>query len=531
LIGFILTSRKGERSIDEISEALESFSDLVQIIPSEPSAGLTVVLFFLGVGLLFFGIWSVADFEIGTVRLPAAFSIWLPFCALPCGAVLVLVAILRLTECGRQFVTKAKRVMRRYGLRIILLLVQTLYIPIISLMVDLLLPERFTCGDGNYIRYTYDRESPFAPFVVRSFECTACMSANLSETCEALCHVDHATAPWRIQLDPGLLYVDDSIKPVGLIILYAFGAIVVGIPLLFWKIVSTNQTIVSELLVWGHDSHEKWDNVLARVSSSGVALFADFEYAHSKWSLLQLMTSLGVMLLSVMQDRLSKQFLYLFPVIYGLVCFWTCKQRPYRSPMNDILDGWLFFVLGLFTILPLVELNGIAVSGSVETGLMSTAVVCPFIAFFSSFCLKTKDRVSDEDPTIPKENPNSKKKKDPRSLKIKQLKGWKETHEPPIRISYESIQSVQEQFLEEVQAKTARIEDGVPPPVAEYMVPQSVLGKQMFEMYRIVDLVLDGATTEVLLKVLSTAVTISFIGCGFYIGFVTGTELPEKAVC
>jgi hypothetical protein len=212
LIGFILTSRKGERSIDEISEALESFSDLVQIIPSEPSAWLTVVLFFLAVGLLFFGVWSVVGFDIATVRLPAAFSIWLPFCSLPCRAILVFVAILRITECGRQFVTKAKRVMRRSGLRVILVLVQTLYIPVISLMVDLLLPERFTCGDGNYIRYIYNHESTFAPFVVRSFECTACLSANLSETCEALCHVDHTTAPWRIQLDPGLLYVDDSIK-------------------------------------------------------------------------------------------------------------------------------------------------------------------------------------------------------------------------------------------------------------------------------------------------------------------------------
>jgi hypothetical protein len=119
-------------------------------------------------------------------------------------------------------------------------------------------------------------------------------------------------------MDPALLYIEDSIEALGIVVVYAFFAVVVGIPVLFWQIISTNQTIVSELLVWGRNSKEKWDNVLSRVSSSGMTLFADFQFEHVKWTIMKLKTSLGIMLVSVLKARITVYLLYVFPVWVSL---------------------------------------------------------------------------------------------------------------------------------------------------------------------------------------------------------------------
>jgi hypothetical protein len=528
LVEVALTDRESEYSLEDICDELAEFSDLVHILPSTPSPFLTLVMFVAGIGLLFVGIWSLSGVALGAATVPAAFALWLPFCAIPGGAVLLIVSILRMTERGRAFITKAKEVMRRYGLRVVILLLQTLYLPVIALMIDLLLPSTFGCGDNFYLRYTYE-DGALAPFVVRPFECAPC-GINLSDQCEALCHIAAEDAPWRIELDPGLLYVEDSLKAVGIAIGYAFLAVVIGIPIFFWQIISTNQKIVGELLVWGMTSTEKWNNVLSRVCSSGVALFSDFQYAHVNWAILQLLTKLGVMLISVLQARLTEHLAYLFPLWYILIGILTWRKMPYRRVVNNILEIWTFFLLAGFTIVPLAERNDAVISSTTETAILVVFLILPFGAFLSRFCVRGASRVSADDPTLMANAEKEELKFEKDALVVKEWRD-KGKGQGEIVISYSSIQSVKEQFKEELDSSSTSDEYEDEQEGAQYNVSAGLLAKQMTRMYRIVDLVLDGATVELLMKVLSAAVVLSSIGFGFYLGFVTNTALPEKVIC
>jgi hypothetical protein len=53
----------------------------------------------------------------------------------------------------------------------------------------------------------------------------------------------------------------------------------------------------------------------------------------------------------------------------------------------------------------------------------------------------------------------------------------------------------------------------------------------MTEMYELIDVMLDGATTELLTGLLSTAVTFGLVSMGFLMGALTGIEPPRNIVC
>jgi hypothetical protein len=65
---------------------------------------------------------------------------------------------------------------------------------VISVIIDLLLPSRFVCGDGRYFHYSYDPDNAYRPFVVRVFECADC-GTDLSASCDALYHLPGEVRP------------------------------------------------------------------------------------------------------------------------------------------------------------------------------------------------------------------------------------------------------------------------------------------------------------------------------------------------
>jgi hypothetical protein len=502
-----LTRRASTQSLDDINKALVSYSDIIEILPSLPKPGLTILMFFLSVILLGGSIWDIGGWEILGFRFPAAIALFFPIIGIPFGSVFLVVFIMRLSNAGRSAITAIKRVLRRYGLSVVLTLLRLLYLPVIKLIVDLVVPTATPCPMGTIMNYTFDSSSIYTPFINRSFECTPCADC-----------VDTAL---RVCGEPGLIYMRDLWLHSWSLIAFAGIAIALGVPALSWFVVSTNKAIVSCVMVFGHDSEEKWNNVLERLNSTGVTLFVYFKYSGASWALVQLLTGFLVGAIPLLMTRLHPGLIYLFPGMYVVLALITGIKRPYRYRVNNAIEALGFLCLAGFAIVPCLRYQSIHVTSQAETIATGLAMAAPFLGFFA-FLGGNERQIAAEDPTIPTKEMEAeikKRKKKQKKQKFRLKQFTCADGEDQIRITYRELQSVGEQFRFEKGP-------GVAPTDTVFVASRIKLVTQIARMYSVIDVLLDGATTNLITRVLCAAVMMGFLALGMYVGTVTNVVIP-----
>jgi hypothetical protein len=230
------------------------------------------------IGVLFVSIWA-AGFLPFIVDLPIMLRVFFPYVGFPLTLVLVIVLLMNITACGRNGLLCLKRFIKRWGLRILMLCLDLLYIPILTGVIPLLAPKQSQCKVGEYL--AYDRvprsNDPFFDFINHTATCVPCLAGPLEyiSTCKDACS---GRQELRLMEHRNLLFIDDVLKPVGPLIIYCLSVGMLGIPGMFYHITLRNRRFVRNIYVFGKSLQDKWDAIVERLETTGIFLFAMYKY-------------------------------------------------------------------------------------------------------------------------------------------------------------------------------------------------------------------------------------------------------------
>jgi hypothetical protein len=309
---------------------------------------------------------------------------------------------------------------------------------------------------------------------------------------------------------------------------------------------------------------EKWKNILERVKSTGVYLFTSFSFDGTEWCVFQLISKLMLSIASIMERRLSSKCTYVFTAwlgMHGVIAWWHC---PYRFFMNNVLEAWTMICLAGFSLIPACASHGKFIPASSEFGLTLLFVLVPWLAavmWLWPLPKPTKPTKPDaEDPTvmtpvleertkirflrllIPDITKLKRSMKDDKQevrelgrdvnddrgaitpgpfndLLESMVKGLKNQLKDDIVVSHRSLQSLDSELGPENQ-KDWMIE-----------VSHLHLAVRMTELYELIDIMLDGATTDLLTGLLSKAVKWGLLAMGFLVGAIAASSPPTGFLC
>jgi hypothetical protein len=329
----------------------------------------------------------------------------------------------------------------------------------------------------------------------------------------------------RVYGEPGLLYKTELWADSWSLLVFALLAFAAGIPALSWFIISTNKAIVSGVMVWGHNMEEKWSIVLSKLASTGVALFTDFKCSCSNWAMYQLLAGFTVGIIPIFTARVDPGFIYLFLILYLAMIGMTAYRRPYRYRVNNAIELVAYIFLALFALVPIMRYHDTVVSPVAETVTLVIAILGPALGFLA-FCWDGSATISAEDPTVPtpemKEAIDARKKRKEQKYTTVHVKQWnRPAGEDQIEIRYRELQSVREQVIFETNPAKAT-------PDATFYASHTKLVEHITDMYGVIDVLLDGATTNLVSRVLCGAVMLGFLALGAYLGSVMNVPLPGK---
>ncbi|OHT13574.1 hypothetical protein TRFO_03331 [Tritrichomonas foetus] len=223
--------------------AIFKFSKIIEILP--PRANLLNSYSFLLVSLccFFLSFWCLDAFPI-PYDFPEIVSLLLPIIGIPLGFVFFVIYVLRLFHCGRYFLMLVKQFIRRWGLRGLMMILDILYIPILTVLINLITPVHIGCPQGQYLYYqVVNKDIIYYPFVNHTTSCLPCAESEFrSNFCDRKCS---GMSELRMKLAPDLLFVDDILKMTCGLIIYTLGIVMIGLPLLWYYIIRRNHQYIN----------------------------------------------------------------------------------------------------------------------------------------------------------------------------------------------------------------------------------------------------------------------------------------------
>ena len=407
---------------DDLNEAISQFSRIVEIQVRPPTIFYIVSIVIVIVALLFLSFWSVGLFPF-MMTCPPAMSVFFPYVGFPFAAILIVAFIMSLTECGRRANLCLKRFAKRWGLRLLMLCLDLLYIPILTNLVTNCAATQMTCGEGKYLEY--DRlpslidPDPLFDFVNHSAKCVVCNQnmVSLRPACKAACS---GAKEWRLIEAPNLLLIDDVLRILGGIMLYTVFAVMLGIPILWAYVIHRNRSFTHKINIYGATAHDKWRHIVHRMHTTGNFLFAYYKHDASYWSIFIFFVKIVVMVITTVAGRIWTPIIICLPIWYFIVVVVYAVKMPYLYKTNNILDIMLYTGNCIFAVIPVFAKYGYQMNSNVFLPLSIILVVIPVISLIVMICCK--HRVYDiNDPTM-----SEKERKKQKTKKGKETKEQKE---------------------------------------------------------------------------------------------------------
>lgn len=393
----ILPKIEKDLSQSELEKIIQQCSQVVQIQPTKPNPCGTL-MFFL-VGALFIAI-ALSCFKVIPIPLviPQFVLMFLPYICIILGTIFLLVFFLRLCHCGRNFIMKFKQFCKRWGLRLLMLFLDLLYIPIISLLVSHIMIEKVQlCPVGEYPYYHPDRfHNIISLLVTHNITCMPCNVTTFE--CSALCN---GPSEFRLIDDHSVNFVNDVLKVSGGFILYVAVFVMIGIPLLWYVIITRNRQFAYNVNVYGSHPEEKWTKLVNRMKTTGIFLFVNYKYNFARWSVFYLVVKFLVMLITAVASKFFTIITFLLPILYFFVFGRVIFKRPYIYSFNNVLDSILYFTQSIFALFSFIQYFDFQIPPLITQVLSIITLVVPFISILCLFFCKTKAAQFDDDPTYP----------------------------------------------------------------------------------------------------------------------------------
>lgn len=574
----IIPGLKTETTKKDLQNKIASFSKTVEIQKKKNPLWVSMLIFVIIIVAIIVSIWAFDVFKIAGVELPLEVKVFLPYVVIPVGAILLIYFIMSLSNCGRSGIMAVKRFGKRWGLRLLMLALDMLYIPILTNLVSFFFPKKYSCGVGSYLQYERSpsvSDNDLFYFVKHNATCSPCDSflTNYSTKCSKACS---GLSELRLNDELNLYFVDDVIKGFGGFILFNIIFVFIGIPLLWFVIFRRNRSFIKNVNIYGKTFEQKWKALVRRLQTTGIFLFSIYNYQNGTWSIVLFAVKFLVMIVSTISGRLLKNLFYLLPVIYLSFAIVIFLNKPYLYKINNILDVILYLLNLFFAIYPILKNNGITIK---ENALNILSIVLLILPFGATFCLLflPHNNFMKDDPTLQEDAEAVEKERKKTHLK-KNKKALKKLHDKyveaakmlDVNIVSRITESNGNEFLYEIidecngdlgdlilikpgyldpievalerkknqKGKEEDDEEDVPInletdeiPEGAFYVYKRMIAVRMTKMYKYLDIVLDGATIGLLTKILNFVVLFGAGAFGWYIAALIPSNPQENLYC
>ena len=381
----IVPIEKPKKTIREMNRTLLKICPNIQLLPSSLRIADSISSLLLGVLMLAICLWCFGVFSIFNIYPSPTLSFILPLIAFPIAFISIIKGFLQLFKCGRQFIFDLTMFCKRWGLRLLMLLIDALFIPILTIFLKQLMTDNLGCGKGEYLKIEHYHNENLDPYVTHDYKCTPCATDINSSLCLKKCDDLYE---YRIIDDNGLKFMD-VLSSNGGVLLYTIAYVLIGIPLLWYYLVQKNKNLVLQINAYGSTPDEKWKNLLARLKTTGIFLFTCYNYRNDFWSVLLFFYKLLVLITTLVSEHVSEYIMYILPVIYIAMFILEVVRRPSIRTANTVIDS-LYYVINIaFSFVPILIFNGVSVPTLVTDILSVLAVVLPVVSLiyiFISIC-------------------------------------------------------------------------------------------------------------------------------------------------
>lgn len=167
-----------------------------------------------------------------------------------------------------------------------------------------------------------------------------------------------------------------------MICLYAYVIIFIifGVPIIWSYIISSNQRLLSKVHSYGSSVEEKWENLCGRLQSSGINIFSQYKYKHTRWVVTVLFFKFVLCVLTTIGNHYLHYLIYILPLFYVFTTVVLVISWPYRNKIHNIIDTLLGIVNFLISSIPFLASVGVIVPEIVATILTIAGVVLPILA-------------------------------------------------------------------------------------------------------------------------------------------------------
>lgn len=396
----ILPGKKCELSFKDLNIAIHKFSQIIEIVPPKTNLWISYVFLFVSFAFFFLSFWCLDAFPI-PYDFPEIISLLLPIFGIPLGAIFFVIYVLRLFHCGRYFLTLVKQFIRRWGLRVLMMVLDLLYIPILTVLITMITPTQIGCPPGEYLYYQVkDKDIPWYPFVNHTATCRPCIDPEFrSNFCDKKCS---GATELRMKQAPDLLFVNDVIAMTGGLILYTIGIVMLGLPWLWYYVTKRNHKYIDRINVYGKTEEIKYGAIIHRLHSTGVFLFQDYKSKFAIWSVILLGLKFVLMVITVCQETFSNSLIYVYPVYYAGTFILHVYFRPYLYPFNTFFESSMELMEFFFAIFAIIVYSGINIPEAVTFPISILMLIFPVLSVLFIFCCEGKEGTSKDksDPTI-----------------------------------------------------------------------------------------------------------------------------------
>jgi hypothetical protein len=534
-------------SHSDLEAGIASFCAFVEVRIRRPRAASIIRLLLVLAVLLSVTLWSVGALG---VESPALLHVFFPYIGVPFSVLLAVYIALKCTRCGWRSLVGAKRFLKRWGLRILMLLLELLYIPILTNAVPLFFAKPTSCGAGSYL--AYDRVGhgdALFDFVNHTAVCTVCAHIAIS-SCDAACS---GVSELRLLDYPNLFLVDDVLEVCGGVLLSCFLGALIALPFLFFWVTHKNRRCIKNLFVYGETVDDKWAAIINRLDTTGIFFFSVYKYPTSDWGLSAFAVKFGVMVITTLAGRVWPTLIAVLPIWYLGYFILVARNMPFLFMLHNVLTLILYGLNTLFAVLPILAWRGIALPDKVLVPVGVALLVVPLIVVVVLLCCR-EPVFDSEDPTLarrklrlgvkaPRAEGVDANFRTFRARKGKARRGIKPgasaaMGEGVTLLSPDEEQAPHGQIGPDDAGPDVVIRPGFLDPIAmleaaeEHQAtrnPEFVVGSRRIEyrateMYKTLDVIIDGATIGLLASVLHWAMLFGALGVGWYLGGLRAVE-------
>lgn len=455
---------------------------------------------------------------------------------------LLIVFIMIIFPCLREPFVSFRTFVRRYGVKLLLLIIDFLYIPIGTAILEIFRYEENSCGNGFYRSYSIDTSSFFNFFLDHETTCQPCsfisnvtttanlfsLSENLptgiSDKCLNSCF--NNTIKYSIP-SPHLEFYYDILPTILPIVAFSFFAIIIGQPVLTLYVVLNNKQIAWSIPVFGNTAEIKWSTLVSKLTTTGIFNFYMFKYNLSGWAIFTSIQKLLFIVLTEIAERVNLHVSYGILGLYITLFICYVYFRPFTFLFNNVLEIIMAFANACLTIIPICSIYSKQVPNWFSIPLSVIICAIPIIAIPYAFCRKSEIKPELDPGTNLDENGKPVEPDDPNQqvyLHIIDLIAIWEA----VDLENSGTTIYPESYDDDFDPNFCVCSEE-----ENYIIigRQDLLDK-MNAMYSLIDKVCDAATTTSFLTMIKIAVTISAACSGWFFGSIIGRKsIFNTVVC